>query len=286
MIKFYTPRNWMRVFDTPSVIIDDDGLIYSETEYYKLSKTACGRVDTKTGYIYGNGHYSGLTAPVGMVKQGPNSIEIYGDDFASIMAVPIYYIQGGNVYTAEEYGKVFGVAAGYAKGNIPTGSQGNQPVASGAAPAGGASAGGGGANAAVKSASILWNVIKVAVIIIGLLALSVFVWNEMYLSGSEYTQIMIANVICLLIGLFAAVCIKAKDTSSFAMIFWVSSILFGLYLAVGMFIEDGFAFKTVLFSVLGMLISALFCLVPALLLSIVVGTVKLIVMELRKRKMQ
>lgn len=281
MIKFYTPRNWMSVFDSPSVIIDDDGLIYSEAEYYKLSKTACGRVDTKTGYIYGNGHYSGLTAPVGMVKQGPNSIEIYGDDFASIMAVPIYYIQGGNVYTAEEYGKVFGVAAGYAKGNIPNGNQGNQPVAGSGAPVGG-----GGANAVVKSASILWNVIKVAVIIIGLLALSVFVWNEMYLSGSEYTQIMIANVICLLIGLLAAVCIKAKDTSSFAMIFWVSSILFGLYLAVGMFIEDGFAFKTVLFSVLGMLISALFCIVPALLLSIVVGTVKLIVMELRKRKMQ
>lgn len=83
----------------------------------------------------------------------------------------------------------------------------------------GTSTGGNGANAVVKSAGILWNVIKVAVIIIGLLALSVFVWNEMYLSGSEYTQIMIANVICLLIGLIAAICIKAKETSSLTMIF-------------------------------------------------------------------
>ena len=278
MIKFYTPHNWMSVFDAPSIIIDDDGLIYSADEYYKLLKTACGRVDTKTGYIYGKGHYSKLTLPVGMVKRGHNCIEIYGDDFASIMAVPIYYIQGDAVYTAEEYGKFFKSAEGYIKRDTSMGGQGGYQSLDGA------SAGAGREKATGGCLSVLWTVIKTVVLIIFLLALSGWLWNEMYFSGNEYKDVFVANIICLIVGLVVAIFNKDKKVSSFLVIFWISTILMGLYIAVGMFMEDGFGFKTVLFSVLGMLISALFCLVPSILLSVIKGSVKLIVCEIRNKK--
>lgn len=278
MIKFYTPRNWKSVFDAPSIIIDDDGLIYSADEYYKLSKTACGRVDTKTGYIYGKEHYSKLTSPVGMVKRGNNCIEIYGDDFASIMAVPIYYIQGDSVYTAEEYGKFFKSAEGYIKRDIPMGGQGSYQASDGA------SAGGGGGKATGGCQSVLWTVIKTVALIIFLLVLSGWLWNEMYFSGNEYKDVFVANVICLIMGLVVAIFNKDKKISSFWVIFWISTILMGLYIAVGMFIEDGFGFKAVLFSVLGMLISALYCLAPSILLSVIKGIIELIVREIRNKK--
>lgn len=285
MIKFYTPSNWRTVFEAPSIIIDDDGLIYTESEYYKLSKTACGRVDIKTGYIYGKGHYSGLTAPIGMVKQGHNCIEIYGDDFASIMAVPIYYIQGDSVYTAEEYGKVFKQAEGYIKREVAAdGLKNFNEVLSG-----GISGGDGAARGTAKGKanggclSVIWSVIKSAVIVIGLLVLSLWIWNEMYFT-EDNTRFLAVNVICLLIGLVAAVFKKDKDTSVFTVIFWVSTILFGLYMGIGNLIESGIGFKQVLLSIISVFLAALYCLAPSLLLSVGFGLVKLVIFEIRRGK--
>ena len=285
MIKFYTPKNWISVFDAPSIIIDDDGLIYTESEYYKLSKTACGRVDTKTGYIYGKGYYSGLTAPIGMVKQEHNCIEIYGDDFASIMAVPIYYIQGDAIYTAEEYGKVFKQAEGYIKREAAADGPKNFNAALGGDVPRGENTGCGAAKGKADGGclSVIWSVIKSAVIIIGLLVLSGWIWNEMYFT-EDNTRFLIVNVICLLIGLVAAVCKKDKNTSAFTVIFWVSTILFGLYMGIGNFIESGFGFKQVLLSIISVFLAALYCLAPSLLLSVVLGLVKLVICEIRRGK--
>lgn len=285
MIKFYTPSNWSTIFDAPSIIIDDDGLIYTESEYYKLLKTACGRVDTKTGYIYGKGLYSGLTAPIGMVKQRNNCIEIYGDDFASIMAMPIYYIQGDAVYTAEEYGKVFKQAEGYIKREVATDNLENFNAALGDGVAGEE----GTARVASKGKtnggclSVIWSLIKAAVIIIGLLVLSGWIWNEMYFT-EDNTRFLIVNVICLLIGLVVAVFKKDKDTSIFTVIFWVSTILFGLYMGIGNLIESGIGFKQVLLSIISMFLAALYCLAPSLLLSVVLGVIKLMLCEIRRGK--
>lgn len=285
MIKFYTPSNWRAVFEAPSIIIDDDGLIYTESEYYKLSKTACGRVDTKTGYIYGKGHYSGLTAPIGMVKQGHNCIEIYGDDFASIMAVPIYCIQGDSVYTAEEYGKVFKQAEGYIKREAAADSlkNFNEALAGGISGKEGASGGAAKGKANGGCLSVIWSVIKSAVIIIGLLVLSGWIWNEMYFT-EDNTRFLVVNVICLLIGLVAAVFKKDKNTSIFTVIFWVSTILFGLYMGIGNLIESGIGFKQVLLSIISVFLAALYCLAPSLLLSFGFGLVKLVFYEVRRGK--
>ena len=280
MIKIYTSANWMSVFDAPSVIIDDDGLIYKEDEYYNLSKTACGRVDTKTGYIYGKGHYSKLTAPVGLIKKGPDCIEIYGDDYASITAAPMYYVHGNAVYTAEGYGKIFRAAEGYIKGDIPAGNLKDSPEAGSSAPAGGRK----GAKAGGGWLSILWKIIKTTAVIILLLAISGWLWNEMYFTDNEYRDVFVANVICLLIGLVAAIFKKDKETSSFSVIFWVSTILMGIYIAVGMFRESGFGFKSILFSLLGMGISALYCLTPSILLAVIKGTIELIIGSIRNTK--
>lgn len=285
MIKFYTPRNWVSIFDAPSIIIDDDGLIYTESEYYKLSKTACGRVDTKTGYIYGKGHYSGLTAPIGMVKQEYNCIEIYGDDFASIRAMPIYYIQGDAVYTAEEYGKVFKQAEGYIKREAAADGMEkfNAALSDGISGKGDAARGAAKGKANGGCLSVIWSVIKTAVIIIGLLVLSGWIWNEMYFT-EDNTRFLVVNVICLLIGLVAAVFKKDKNTSVFTVIFWVSTILFGLYMGIGNLIESGIGFKQVLLSIISVFLAALYCLTPSLLLSAVLGLVKLVICEIRRGK--
>lgn len=286
MIKFYTPGDWMHVFDSPSIIIDDDGYIYTENEYYKVLKTACGRVDTRTGYIYGKDHYSVLAAPIGMIKQRNNLIEIYGGDYDSFMAAPIYYIDGDSVYTAEEYGKVFKQAEGYIKREVATDSQENFNAALGNGTSWGEGTGGGASKNKAGSGflSVLWNVIKMVVIIIGLFALSAWMWNEMYFSEYPHTREFIANVVCLLIGLIVAIFKKEKDTLSFTVIFWVSTILFGLFIGVGILIESGIGFKSILFSILGMLMAALYCLTPSLLLSVVLGLVKLVIFEIRRGK--
>lgn len=278
MIKFYTPSNWSVIFDAPSIIIDDDGYIYTEDEYYKLSRAACGRVDTQTGYVYGKGHYSGLTAPIGQFRQGHNCVEIYGDNYASPLAAPIYYMKGDAVYPAEEYGKIFGAPTGYIKGDIGEGfgnEEGNYVPA--------------GSNRASKREaggvlSFVWTCIKTVALIIGLLALSGWLWYEMYFSEYPHTREFVANVICLIIGFIAAIFKKDEKTLSFTVIFWVSTILFGLFVGVGILFESGFGFKSVLFSILGMLMAALYCLTPSLLLSVVLGFVKIIIDEIRRGK--
>lgn len=283
MIKFYTPNNWRTFFDAPSIIIDDDGYIYTEDEYYKLSRTACGRVDIKTGYIFGKGHYSGLTAPIGMVKKGYNCIEIYGDDFASIMAVPIYYIQGDIVYTAEEYGKVFKQAEGYIKrDNSNSGQEEFDASFSGSASSGGGSMGERGKKEA-GFLSELWKVISPIVIIVGLLVLSVFMWSE-YFSTSEHTDELIVNVFGLLIGFIIAFFKKDKESSSFAIIFGISTALLGLYVGVDIFRETGFGIKGIFFCILGFLMAALYSLTPSLLLAFIERTIEGIIQSIHNRK--
>lgn len=276
MIKFYTPNNWSTIFDAPSIIIDDDGYIYTEDEYYKLSRAACGRVDKQTGYVYGKGHYTGLTAPIGMFKQGYDCVEIYGDNYASPLATPIYYMKGDAVYSAEEYGKVFGAPTGYIKGDFgeESGSE-EKYITTGS---GGKSRQKGGL------LDFIWTCIKCVALIVGLLVLSGWLWKEMYFSEYAHIREFVANVICLIIGFIAAIFKKDNNTLSFTVIFWVSTILFGLFVGIGIFIESGVSFKSILFSFLGMLMAALYCLTPSLLLSAVLGLVKLVICEIRRGK--
>lgn len=43
---------------------------------------------------------------------------IYGDDYARLMAQPIFYIRDNRIYAADEFFKLFPVEAGYISGNV------------------------------------------------------------------------------------------------------------------------------------------------------------------------
>lgn len=117
MIKVYTPKVWLSVFGgSPSLIIRDDGYIFSADQYYKIiTGSPIGKIDYEKGFIYDK-HYNDLfPTPIAYTKTNGDVIEIrkYGD---SLFASPILYIQNDRLYTPEEYFRLFGGAAsGYIK---------------------------------------------------------------------------------------------------------------------------------------------------------------------------
>lgn len=117
MIKVYTPKAWLSVFGgSPSLVINDDGYIYSADQYYRIfTGTPIGKIDYEKGLIYDK-HYNDLfPTPIAYTTAKSDVIEIreYGK---SNFSDPILYIKGDKLFTPEEYFRIFGGAAsGYIK---------------------------------------------------------------------------------------------------------------------------------------------------------------------------
>lgn len=116
MMQVYTPQAWLSVFGgSPSLVIDDQGYIYSADGYYKIfSDSPIGKMDFEKGFIYDK-HYLDLFAtPIAQMERKGDVLEIreYGKVFTS----PILYIQNNKIYTPEEYFRIFGGSpSGYIK---------------------------------------------------------------------------------------------------------------------------------------------------------------------------
>lgn len=123
MMKIYTPKEWMSFFGgSPSLIIDDNGYIYSADGYYKLiSDSPIGKIDYEKGHIYDK-HYADLfPTPIAYMVNDDGVIKVmeYGK---SHFSEPILYIQGDKIYTPDEYLRIFGGnASGYIKRDSPSG---------------------------------------------------------------------------------------------------------------------------------------------------------------------
>lgn len=116
MLKFYTPQQWRYIFDCPSLIVDDQGRIWSADSYYKiLFGEPSGRVDFSAGKIYGKDMGYGLFAsPIGLMetKDGVTQVrDAKGGWFAS----PILYIKDGKVYAPKEFFSIWPAPSGYVK---------------------------------------------------------------------------------------------------------------------------------------------------------------------------
>lgn len=116
MLQFYTPKEWNSLFNCPSLIIDDNGKIWSADAYYKpLFGEPSGRVDYTGGKIYGKDLGYGLLAePIAYLETKNGVIEIR-DAKKGLFSAPILYIKDGKVYTPERFTALFDAPDGYFK---------------------------------------------------------------------------------------------------------------------------------------------------------------------------
>lgn len=273
MIKIYTPKEWLGVFSSPSIVIESDGLIYGEDAYNILTRAPIGKVDLKSGYVYGEDFASIMPQPIGVIKKDGNLTIIFGEDYGSLNAQPIFYINGNEGYSAEAYYRAFRSPDFYIAndavskcGNEEHGamlhnnSRKQKDDGSGGLLRG------------------MFTMLQAIVLGIGILAMSAFVWVDVYYGAESYAHILIANIIALAIG--CIVTYEEKGTEqTFSGIFWVSALLFEVYIIVLSFVQYGFGWKAIGWSVLGLIVSCLYCVLPAAVLSIPVK-----MLRLRKQK--
>ena len=113
MTKIYTPKQWRQYFRCASIIIDDDGRIFSADDYYKTFRSPIGKVDYSKNYIYGEDYSSTFATPIAQMVQNGDEIRVY-EYGGGVFADPILYIKNKKIYTPDEYFRIFGgEASGY-----------------------------------------------------------------------------------------------------------------------------------------------------------------------------
>ena len=131
MMKIYTPEAWLSLFGgSPSLVIDDNGYIYSADGYYKMiSDSPIGKIDYAKGYIYDQHYTDMFPTPIAEMVTKDDVTEVYQYG-GGILRTPILYIKNEKIYTPDEYLRIFGGnASGYIqRGN---GSGGNSTSGSG-----------------------------------------------------------------------------------------------------------------------------------------------------------
>ena len=116
MLQFYTPKEWYSLFNCPSLIVDNDGKIWSADEYYKiLFGGPSGRIDYAKGKIYGKDLGYGLMAePIAYLETKNGTIEVR-DAKKGLFSAPILYIRDDKVYTPERFFSLFDSPNGFFK---------------------------------------------------------------------------------------------------------------------------------------------------------------------------
>ena len=116
MLQFYTPKEWYSLFNCPSLIVDDDGRIWSADEFYKtLFGEPSGRVDYAGGKIYGKDlGYGLMVEPIAYLEK-KNGVTEVRDAKKGMFSSPILYIKDDKVYTPERFFSLFDTPNGFFK---------------------------------------------------------------------------------------------------------------------------------------------------------------------------
>lgn len=124
MTKIYTPKEWLSFFSCPSIVIDDDGYIYSAEDYHKMIRSPIGRINYQSNYIYGKDYNALMPVPIAYMVRSQDVIKVY--QYGKVYGSPILYIQNNKIYIPDEYFRVFGGnASGYIKQDTPNNSGNN-----------------------------------------------------------------------------------------------------------------------------------------------------------------
>jgi len=244
MLKIYTPENWRATFNHwPCLIVEDDGLIYSEEEYHKLLRNPIGKINFETGYIYGEDYNRWPCHPIGLIKEEDGITKIFGEDYNRWGAAPILYIKDNAVYSADEFHKLFASASYY----INSGSTGNGAGRMASPNVGGSRGEGfsaGGGIGSSQQPSMLWKNIKTFAVGAFFAVFFLVVLYSTFAGGYGENYAMAAWM-AVFAGFIVAL-IFAKDLiSAILEAEAVIVFVFWLYNAIDSVAEDGFTFGTI-----------------------------------------
>lgn len=127
MLQIYTPGEWVSFFQSPSLIIDDNWLIWEADQYYRtLFAYPSGRIDFSHGYIYGKGlGYNLMEAPIGYLSVKNGVTEIRGS--AGTFSSPILYIRDNKIYTPDRFYSVLDNPSAYIRNDTAPSGSGSTP---------------------------------------------------------------------------------------------------------------------------------------------------------------
>lgn len=128
MFEIHTPKSWYSIFTYPSIVVDDDGLIYSSADYHKLLRNPIGKIDFNSGYIYGEDYFKLMPSPIGRIKNDGSVTIVLGEDYNGLNPTPIFYIKGNEIYSPDEYDKLFSTPSAYLKMDFTISSNTTNPV--------------------------------------------------------------------------------------------------------------------------------------------------------------
>ena len=210
-MKVYTPKQWHSMFDCPSLIIDDQGLIWEADEHSKmLFGSPSGKVDYAAGKIYGKGlGYDLLEEPIATLTK-KNDVTEVRDAKQGEFSAPILYIKGDKIYTPEEYTSIGDMPGAYIRREDPAPAPGGSSVQSGTGTSSGTASGKG------SSSGLGSNALKFGGILLAFYCVVVGVGNAMPI----WLSLLVAAALLgglIYLGWFSK---KKENRRKFQIAFW------------------------------------------------------------------
>lgn len=219
MLEIHTPKSWRSIFSFPSIIVDDEGYIFNADDYHKFVRYPVGKIDYGSGYIYGEDYQKLVRTPIGCIEKDGDVTKVFGKDYDKLIRDPVLYIKGNEVYSYEEYHKLFSTPSYYIKSDAAKNSSGTDPAANNTR--NGPTRNSGGTNPAVnnissgpakkekdeKEESFWGRILKSILIVLVLIFLSVGSFNN-FIHDSAYSGLILMSIP---IGFIGALIAAKKD---------------------------------------------------------------------------
>ena len=269
MLEIYTPKSWYSIFSFPSLIVDDDGLIYNSDDYYKTFRNPIGKIDYNSGYIYGGDYHKLLQTPIGEIKQDGDVTVVFGEDYHKLTRTPILYITDNKVYSYEEYHKFFSAPSAYirpdpAKNNSTNPAKNNDTAKS-------SSAKNDSGEKEEKAPSFIVEMLKMILTVLAVVVIGAYLFVN-FMRDFEYAPILIT---ALCVG-FVSAFILVKKNDLLMNIFYVelaSVVTFWIgIMAIDLPTAHGFAAFGTIF--LAPFIIAVMMAIPSIILGFIICSIK------------
>ena len=109
MIRIYTPEAWKGIFrGEPELFINDEGYMFTKDPELTYRFDSCGKIDFPNGRIYGPDYNSLWPTPIAEFHKTNYGVTVVNEFGGSLFASPILYIKDDQIYSPDQYCKIFG----------------------------------------------------------------------------------------------------------------------------------------------------------------------------------